>query len=292
MKIVNILGGLGNQMFEYAMYLALKNIHPEEKIYCSINSFKGYGLHNGYELYRIFGIKVNEPSLLELANLAYPFINYKSWQIMQHFFPKRKSMTLGTTQIPFDYNEILRTDSVFYDGYWQNENNFKSIRDVVLEKFSFPDFDTVKNVRLKEVLEKENSVSLHVRRGDYLKEPAMCVCTPKYYERAITMMNDIVHPTMYCIFSDDVVWCKKELKQILGNVKVEFVDWNNGSNSYRDMQLMSLCSHNIIANSSFSWWGAWLNKNINKVVIAPEQWMNRPLKNDPICESWLRVQVD
>ena len=87
-----------------------------------------------------------------------------------------------------------------------------------------------------------------------------------------------------------IEWCKENLVDLIGRDKeVIFVDWNKGKESYRDIQLMSLCHYNIIANSSFSWWGAWLNNYEDKVVIAPEIWMHKPLVNDPICDSWKRI---
>ena len=110
----------------------------------------------------------------------------------------------------------------------------------------------------------------------------MCVCTPSYYARAIKTMNESVNPELYVIFSDDIQWCKENIREMVGNREVVFVDWNKGEQSFRDIQLMTLCKHNIIANSSFSWWGAWLNNHENKVVMAPEVWMNKPLVNDPI----------
>lgn len=290
MKIVNILGGLGNQMFEYAMFLALKKAHPDEKIMCCTRSFKGYALHNGFELGCIFGIKVKEASLWQLARLAFPFWNYRTWQVMRHWFSKRKTMTSGTTQIPFDKNEVERTDSVYYDGYWQNEGNFRDIRNLVLTAFTFPEFQDEKNKMLACMLKTYNSVSCHIRRGDYLKIPTMCVCTPEYYVQAIDKMNKLVNPNLYCVFSDDINWCKNHLSQLWEGKKVVYVDWNKGKESFRDMQLMSLCKHNIIANSSFSWWGAWLNQNEKKIVIAPEKWMNKNIINDPICNDWMRVK--
>lgn len=292
MKIVNLLGGLGNQMFEYAMYLALKHAHPDEKIICTTRSFNGYGLHNGFELNRIFGIKINEASLCQLAKLAYPFFNYTSWRIIRHWLPvRRKTMTRGAIDIPFDFSQVTRTDSAFYDGYWQNEYNFKHIRDKVLEAYTFPEFSDEKNIGLVERLNNQISVSCHIRRGDYLKEPNMCVCTPTYYASAIKEMNERVKPTLYCIFSDDIQWCKENIHNLIGKDKlVVFVDWNKGENSYRDMQLMSLCNHNIIANSSFSWWGAWLNKHNDKIVIAPQKWIKGTIKNNPLCEEWIKKE--
>lgn len=290
MKIVNILGGLGNQMFEYAMYLALKEAHPQEDIKVCTRSFGGYRLHNGLEIQRIFGVELPEASLWELAKVAYPFFNYKTWQVMRHFLPKRKSMTRGGFDISFDYVQVAREDSCYYEGYWQNEGNFKKIRKKILETYTFPEFTGENNLQLSERLKTANAVSCHVRRGDYLKQPDMCVCTPKYYEQAITKMKEIVNPDLYVIFSDDIQWCKENLTELIGDCDVVFVDWNNGEQSFRDIQLMTLCKHNIIANSSFSWWAAWLNQNDDKVVVAPERFATFEIKNDPICESWVRVK--
>lgn len=292
MKIVNILGGLGNQMFVYAMYLALKEAHPDEDVLLCRRSYKGYPLHNGYELDRIFGIEAPEASLIQLAKVAYPYFNYKTWQLMRHFFPQRKSMASGTTQIPFDYKEVTREDDAFYDGYWQNEKNFLPIRDKIIETFAFSDFTDEKNLALAQKLKGVRAASCHLRRGDYLTDPIYGVCNTNYYARAVKELNQTVNPDLYCVFSDDIEWCKENLVDLIGRDKeVIFVDWNKGRESYRDMQLMSLCHYNIIANSSFSWWGAWLNNHEDKVVLAPEIWMNKPLVNDPICDSWKRIST-
>lgn len=292
MKIVNILGGLGNQMFVYAMYLALKAAHPDEDVLLCRRSYKGYPLHNGYELDRIFGIEAPEASLIQLAKVAYPYFNYKTWQLMRHFFPQRKSMASGTTQIPFDYKQVTREDDAFYDGYWQNEKNFLPIRDKIIETFAFSDFTDEKNLALAQKLKGVRAASCHLRRGDYLTDPIYGVCNTNYYARAVKELNQTVKPDMYCVFSDDIEWCKENLVDLIGRDKeVIFVDWNKGRESYRDMQLMSLCHYNIIANSSFSWWGAWLNNHEDKVVLAPEIWMNKPLVNDPICDSWKRIST-
>lgn len=292
MKIVNILGGLGNQMFVYAMYLALAEAHPNEDVFLCRRSYKGYPLHNGYELDRIFGVDAPEASLIQLSRVAYPFFNYKTWQLMRHFFPTRRNMVSGTTKIPFDYGEVTRDDDAFYDGYWQNEKNFLSIRNKVLKAYAFPKFRDERNIILSEKLKMTRAASCHVRRGDYLKDPVYGVCNCDYYAKAIAELEYMVVPEMYCVFSDDIEWCRENLTNLIGNKEIVFVDWNKENESFRDMQLMSLCHYNIIANSSFSWWGAWLNNHPDKVVLAPEKWMNKPLVNDPICESWKRIKVD
>lgn len=292
MKIVNILGGLGNQMFVYAMYLALRTVHPNEDIFLSRRSYKGYPLHNGYELDRIFCVDAPEANLTQLSRVAYPFFNYKTWQLMRHFLPTRQHMVSGTTQIPFDYGEVTRDDDAFYDGYWQNEKNFLPIRDKVIKAYTFPKFQDERNARLAEKLKMTRAVSCHVRRGDYLNDPVYGVCSNDYYANAIAELENMVAPEMYCIFSDDIAWCKDNISSMIGDKEIVFVDWNKGKDSFRDMQLMSMCHYNIIANSSFSWWGAWLNNHKDKVILAPEKWMNKPLVNDPICEDWKRIKVD
>lgn len=293
MKIVNILGGLGNQMFVYAMYLALKEAHPDEEVYICKRSYNGYPLHNGYELNRVFHANAPEASVWQLAKIAYPYWNYRTWQLMRHLFPKRSCMLSGTEDIPFDYENVTRKEDGFYDGYWQNENNFLPIRNKILKAFSFPQFNDNKNIELAELITNKRAVSCHVRRGDYLKDPLYGVCTSEYYVKAIDEINKKVSPELYCVFSDDIKWCKENLGEIIGKDKeIVFVDWNKGENSFRDMQLMSLCNHNIIANSSFSWWGAWLNNHADKVVVAPNIWMNKPMVNDPLCDSWIKIKVN
>ena len=209
---------------------------------------------------------------------------------MRHFLPVRKSMTRGGFDIPFDFSQVTREDSCYYEGYWQNEGNFKHIRNKILDAYTFPKFTDERNVQLSDRLKNANAVSCHIRRGDYLKEPNMCVCTPGSYARAITEMNDKVKPELYVIFSDDIQWCKENIGGLVGNREVVFVDWNKGEQSFRDIQLMTLCKHNIIANSSFSWWGAWLNQNDDKVVIAPEAFVKGNVKNDPICTDWIKIK--
>lgn len=292
MKIVNILGGLGNQMFEYAMFLALKDAHPNEELKVCTRSFVGYGLHNGLEIQRIFGVVLPEASLRDLAKLAYPFFNYKTWQVMRHWLPNRKTMTRGALGIPFDYSEIERETSTYYEGYWQNEKNFRHIREHILKVYTFPNFDEERNIKLASRLVECNALSCHIRRGDYLKEPAWCVCKEEYYMHAISRALEEKQIDLLCVFSDDIEWCRENLNKVFRNVDKVYVDWNKGEKSFRDMQLMTLCRHNVIANSSFSWWGAWLGTQSDKVVYCPEIWVNGDVKNDPICDNWVRIKTE
>lgn len=291
MKIVNILGGLGNQMFQYAFYLALKDAHPQEEIKVCTRSYRGYKLHNGLEIDRVFGLNLPEATVQELQSLAYPFFSYRTWQMMRHFLPTKMTMSYVDHSIPFDFFQVLREDSVFYDGYWQNEGYFHQIREQILKTFAFPPFVEENNLALAKTLSSCNAVSCHIRRGDYLKCPDLCVCTPSYYSQAFQKINSLDNPDLYVVFSDDIPWCSSVLSRELVDHNVVFVDWNKGVNSFRDMQLMSLCKHHIIANSSFSWWGAWLGKDTGKIVISPSVFSRRVTVNDPICSDWIRIAV-
>ena len=96
---------------------------------------------------------------------------------------------------------------------------------------------------------------------------------------------------LLCIFSDDLDWCREHIGGKIDDLEVVYVDWNKGVDSFRDMQLMTLCKHNIIANSSFSWWGAWLGQQKGKVVIAPSKWVREPIVNNPICDNWIKLDT-
>ena len=160
---------------------------------------------------------------------------------------------------------------ICYRGCWQNEAYFKIIEQDIRNDFTFILPLKDQNIELAAYILNTNSVSIHVRRGDYLQEPLLAgICEEEYYNKAIVCMNNLVLNAQYIVFSNDIHWCKQHLK--FSNAR--YVDWNRGLDSYVDMQLMSLCKHNIIANSTFSWWGAWLNKNLSKKVIAPQKWVN------------------
>lgn len=288
MKIVNILGGLGNQMFQYALAVALRERHPEEAVCIDSSGFKGYPCHNGYELKRIFNVKIPEATAKQQRALFYPLRNYRMWQLGTKLLPRRKSVFYEADNMKYDPYVLECPESIYYLGYWQTEQYFKSVRKEILEAFSFPtltEFDA--NKKLMESIRGKNTVSVHVRRGDYLNiANTQGICGLKYYVEAISHIKCLTEPAMFIVFSDGIEWCKENLSEAFGSTPVFYVDWNKGVDSFRDMQLMSLCSHNIIANSSFSWWGAWLNRNTDKIVVAPSIWMNNGGWVDIIPDTW------
>lgn len=289
MKIVHVIGGLGNQMFQYALFLSLKEQFPDEEVKIDISCFRNYPLHNGFEIDKIFAQNPPVASWKDMLKLAYPYPNYRFWQIGKYILPQRKTMCIERKDLALDTNILKRTGDCYYDGYWQHEEYFNKIKESIWKAYSFPEMINERNKELAEQLQISNSVSLHIRRGDYINHPLFKgICDLDYYKRAIHYMEEHIHPRLYCIFSNDMQWCENNLHDLFPNKEVVYVDWNKGKVSYVDMQLMSLCRHNIIANSSFSWWGAWLNRHLGKVVISPHKWTNAEME-DPIPPSWVKL---
>ena len=145
-----------------------------------------------------------------------------------------------------------------------------------------------KNLSLAKTIRETNSVSIHVRRGDYLMEIGWDTCNLEYYNKAIKYIEQILPHCTFYVFSDDILWCMKNLTNKYNFI---YVDWNKGNDSWQDMYLMSQCKNNIIANSTFSWWGAWLNNNPQKIVITPSIWFNdrNPNDCDIIPDNWIKI---
>jgi hypothetical protein len=245
--VVWCCGGLGNQMFQYAFYRSLQVMGANVKF--DISEFKHYAPHNGYEIDKIFSINPDYATDLDKSGLE------------------------SIVQSDGGYNEkyIRCSGAYFLEGYWQSEKYFLNCIDNIRHDFTFPALDGSNNL-IAQQMQDTNSVSIHIRRGDYVDNPLHGgICTIDYYFQAIAIIESVIIEPMFYVFSNDIDWCKDNLK--LKNAA--YIVGNNGNNSYKDMQLMSLCKHNIIANSSFSWWGAWLNVNSSKIVIAPKKWHNQ-----------------
>lgn len=298
MIIIKMWGGLGNQMFIYALYSAL--ILRGRKVKVDMSYFNHYYAHNGYELERVFGIKVDSASTEECARLANTGVDFAS-RIMRKLFPLKTHFIPRPEEAIRFFPEIFEMEDVYLQGYWQREEYFRDIRDKILSDFSFNPKLNQESFCIKKKIEATNSVSIHVRRGDYLhknlaqwiqssmwaKNTLSGVCTKKYYRGSIDYVESrVAHPT-YFIFSNDMSWCNENLK--IENA--EFVSCNSGEHSCNDMYLMSLCKHNIIANSSFSWWGAWLNKNDDRVVTCPEKWFSSDYKEHCALKEWIKISI-
>lgn len=284
-QYIFLLGGLGNQMFQYAFYFAKKNAHQNVSYLCDYCNF--YNPHNGYELDRVFGIKCNRNIFhfylcrflmkIELTSLSLKYIP---------FLKLIKQKGVG-----YDTRYINKTDGLsYYYGFWQSDKYFLNLRNLLLDIFRFDESKLNEKSKNNLVfIRKVNSVSVHIRRGDYLEAPYKNlydgICNKEYYERALTLIKQRYPDACFFFFSNDMEWVRQQFK--IENAI--FIEHNYGNQSWQDMYLMSECKHNIIANSTFSWWGAWLNKNANKMVISPKHFINIEIDCDIVPESWIKL---
>jgi hypothetical protein len=294
MIIANINGGLGNQMFQYANAKALA-MRKGVDFLVDVSLYEKKMMHQGFELGRIFDLSVSLATKTDrkkvLGMFQSPFTN----RILARL-PILKNLSKKYICEPhFEYWKGLQTcsENAYVFGYWQSEKYFIDHKEQIRHDFSFKPFADSKNIKLAlQIKESPCAVSIHVRRGDFLSNPKASayhgVLSPTYYAAALEYLSKEFPNMELFIFSDDMEWVKKKLE--LGNHQVRFVSHNTGANSYLDMALMSLCDHHVIANSSFSWWGAWLNPSADKIVIAPKSWFIKPINTtDLIPSSWIRL---
>lgn len=284
MNIVAITGGLGNQMFQFAFGLALESYGYPVKF--DISKYEYYQVHNNYELDNIFDIDRDYATVAERKKLGYLKFNRITDYLLRSPFGKK---TVFCEPSDGFTDKVFSMDNTYFKGFWQNEAYFEPVSDKIRDVFRFPSPD---RQELKEIIEKissTKSVSIHIRRGDYLKHPLYSgLCGLDYYQNAYRYLTEKVGKDIHLfVFSNDTQWVTENLKF----PNMTFVDCNQGKDSYRDMHLMSMCQHHIVANSSFSWWGAWLNPNPDKVVIAPERWVNsdKPLYREVVPKGWIKL---
>lgn len=291
MFVVCFGDGLGNQMFQYAFYKALKYNYPNNDVKMDIFHIYGGLIHNGFELDRIFGIKKNEcthRTALILSdycprqNRKYRLMN-RLYGFRRYLVGEKKSFISQEDPTCY-YDEVFHLSelkSYLFKGNWVNEKYFAKYKEEIIKDFTFPKIDDEKNKYYEKCIKNSNSVSVHIRKGDYINSGMLNLSVEYYINAKKIVEQKITNPT-YFIFTDDKMAIKEyldifeEYTIVEGNVKEE---------SYRDMQLMSMCKHNIIANSTFSFWGAYLNTNSDKIVIAPNK-AKRDFRCPFACESW------
>ncbi|MDD4049999.1 MAG: alpha-1,2-fucosyltransferase [Candidatus ainarchaeum sp.] len=288
MIIVRLSGGVGNQMFQYAAAKSLA-IAKNTSLEIDINNFKHYT--NNFRVYNLnyFNItsKINNNKIIRIYSNKYVYYLLRktnkfllNFILNIYFEPKHY----------FNQNFFDLSKNTYLIGYFQSELYFKSIFKTICSEFKFKViFDSL---LVDKVKSKPSSVSIHVRRGDYLNSKICSefnVCNLDYFYKGINLISKKITNPYFFIFSDDVMWCKKNLKIPFPHY---FVEGDNKDTSLRDLQLMSLCKHNIISNSTFSWWGAYLNQNENKIVIAPKIWFNHSDKSyykDIVPDNWIKI---
>jgi len=292
MVISHILGGIGNQMFQFATARAL-SLSKGQPLYLDIYDFDGYTLHNGFQLDSVFDLNVEYADSI-LINRTIGFRNQKLIKrlirrpLLKYFRGKHFVMEPHSQYWP----QITSSpDDCYLYGYWQSEKYFKAFENIIRNDFTFRGVLDSQNSALEDKIRRTSSISVHIRRGDYISNSntskIMDVCRPAYYEEAIRKIGQQLDAPHCYIFSDDMQWVRENLSI---PYPVEYVEQNYRKNSYLDMQLMSTCKHHVIANSSFSWWGAWLNPDPKKIVIAPTKWfVNSNNDYDLLPPTWIRI---
>ena len=270
-----------------------KQISKSTKILFEKKSQKN---HNGYELDEVFGIEYNDSFINKALYLIYRIVDYKKFSALTT--PIVRILNLFGIEVigeNDDYNFKNRylqpsRGIKFYVGGWHSEKYFINIKDNIFKTFQF-DINKIgkENGEMLQKIKSSTSVSVHVRRGDFLDPNNYNkfggVCTLNYFLQAIEKMNSLVKNPHFFFFTNDIPWVKNNFKE--NNFTI--VEINTAQNSWKDMFLMSNCLHNINSNGSFSWWSAWLNKNENKIVIVPQNFMVNKYFEDIYPENWIQL---
>lgn len=284
--VVRLIGGLGNQLFQYAAGRAVA-ARSKAKLLLDASGYQFDPLRK-YEL-NVFSIRAS----LAPAHLLLD-LNPKKNSLMNQFrnFFRPPFPLYREKYYHYDnYFERLKSP-VYIDGYWQSYRYFNAISSVLRDELNPSEPLDEQNKTVSDQIFSTNAVSIHVRRGDYVTNAHTNayhgVCSIEYYRAAIDYVRRAAGDIHLFVFSDDQEWCKSNLRP---NCPTTYVTANPPDRGYRDMQLMALCRHHIIANSSFSWWGAWLNPRPEKIVVAPRNWFANSEHDtrDLIPETWVRL---
>lgn len=295
MIITKLEGGHSNQLFQYATGRRLAHKLGAE-FYMDKWWFDNV-------------IDVDTPRFYELQDYNFPqrFINRKDFVLAEdkpeNLKVKLYKITKGRSKPRIKHvrqkgngfnPEVLNLgDNVYLDGWWQDEQFFKDIRPLLLKETELKTKPNIQNAKWLKQIKSSNSVSLHIRRGDYVENELTKkfhgVLEPAYYQKALDYLNKMTGQKDFglFVFSNDIDWCKQNLKF---KYPTTFIDGKNSG--AEDMRLMKHCKHNVMANSSFSWWGAWLNQNLDKIVIAPKAWFKDKKANAEtgiVPPGWIRL---
>lgn len=273
MIISQLQGGMGNQMFQYAAGRSL-----------------AYKLNSNFLIDLSWYRNIKEGETVRTYSLdcfAANIVTAQPWQLFlnQKLFGKRyveKALT-------FDPELLNQKGSIYLTGYWQCEKYFKRIKDVVLSDFAFVAKPSLDTNEFLEKISSTNAISVHLRRGDYASSTKTQkfhgLLGEEYYVEAAKQIKRFVKNPIFYIFSDEPKWVKRNF---LIDKRQVVIDGHDRA-EWEDMFLMSKCRHHIIANSTYSWWGAWLSPNKTKKVITPKQWFNSGVKTDIIPDNWIRI---
>lgn len=294
MIIIKVMGGLGNQMQQYALYEKFKSIGKKAKL--DISWFEDSSMQE-----KVFARRSLE--LRQFKDLQFDTCSVEEKEALlgkSGIFGKleRKLIPARNKHKHFYesdiyHSEIFNMSDAYLEGHWACEKYYHDIMPLLREKIHFPESVNCQNITIKKRMKAENSVSIHIRRGDYLdpENEAMFggICTNSYYKAAEEYIKSRVPDAHFYLFSDDTAY----LRENYPGDEYTIVDWNKGEDSFYDMELMSCCKHNICANSTFSFWGARLNKNRGKIVIRPAKHKNsqdiEPQLMHELWDNWVII---
>ena len=297
MIIIRMTGGLGNQMFQYALYLKLCSMGREVKF----DDITEYELDNARPVMLwAFGLTYPRADKEEINKITDGFLKL-SHRIRRKLFG-RKSLEYQEKDCNYD-SQVLQRDPAYLTGYFQSEKYFMDVEEQVRRAFTFS--EGIWKGQEEEIKRKMQnylgqiqdceSVSVHVRRGDYLEKEEIYggICTEEYYRGAIAYMQGQSRESRFYLFSNDSEWVKGWVNENYGaDKRFVIIEGTQEETGYLDLLLMSRCKNHIIANSSFSWWGAWLDENPEKKVIAPAKWANNQEFRDIYWNGMIKITAE
>lgn len=290
---VRLMGGLGNQMFQYAIARKLANDH-HTTAWLDLQFYEDQSAVDTPRQYELDCFALTPHFLKPEKRPIEPQPNYLGprGSILQlaHRLQGKAWHIYSESHYNFDPKVLEAPDKTYLIGYWQTEKYFADIRSALLKDFGFRSPPTGENMKLLERIRSCEAVSIHVRRGDYVTNKNASTFhgtkDQAYYDNALSIITSKINNPVLFVFSDDPEWCQTNLK-----FSYETMYVSGNTKGFEDMRLMSQCKHNIIANSSFSWWAAWLNENERKIVVAPNEWFkdSKVDTSDVIPDSWQSV---
>ncbi|MBN2106051.1 MAG: alpha-1,2-fucosyltransferase [Deltaproteobacteria bacterium] len=297
MIITCLRGGIGNQLFQYAAGRALAVKHGVElKVDISAINACDKDTQRAYAL-TDFSISASVASAQEISIVKaaqQPRFFRRLHRAVENMTPYYRKSVYKEPHFHFDKNFFKAPGTVYLYGFWQSERYFQKIASVLRKEFQIIDPQQGRNAELAEIINSSNSVSVHIRGGDYVNNPVTHkhhgACSPAYYGRCIEWISGHIKNPLFFVFSDDIARAKAQLP---AHEYFVFVDHNTEKNAHEDLRLMSQCKHHIIANSTFSWWGAWLGSHHDKKVLAPVPWFSNPGRTttDLLPGGWITIEA-
>lgn len=287
--VTKLIGGLGNQLFQYACGRRLAH-QWNIPLRLDISGFSEYTLHS-YGL-KHFNVRADEATSNELR--SFPPVSPRRGvrQRLLALFRPQTTPRMVEPHFHFTPTVLSARPPVYLEGYWQSDKYFQDISSLIREEFRVVTPPDHANQQVSHAIQACNAVSVHVRRGDYVSDAITNsihgTCDITYYRQAVEHIKNFVSNPRFFVFSDDPIWSSANLAFDWDAV---FISHNPADKNYEDLRLMTLCQHHIIANSSFSWWGAWLGSNPHKIVIAPRHWFKTTARDtrDLIPAEWLSL---